>query len=210
MKWFSYLWPQVVEQQKSKYNGLITVYLRGGQYVLSADNLTQSGGILDLLWRHVAQQLPKPKNVLILGLGGGSVVKAFYKAWPRAAMVGIDIDPVMIRLGKKYLNLTKIPTLKIVEADAFSLLPQVKQKFDVIVVDLYHGRRVPEQTISRSFLTIVKDHLAIEGVVVFNLAVFPDSKKLNTNLVKCLKNVFTSVQFLKTPFNQVLACYYRS
>jgi spermidine synthase len=204
----SYFWPQVVEKQISAQNGAITVYHRGGHYVLSVGGLTQSGGILDSLWKSVARQLPSPKHVLILGLGGGSAARAFHQAWPQATIVGVDIDPVMIQLGKKYLGLAQIKSLTTVKADVFEWLPKAGRTFDVIVIDMYHGKQVPSEAETASFLTIVNSHIAIGGVVVFNRVLLPESKARVKKFEKLLKKTYGSVQVLKTSFNLVLACYY--
>ena len=88
---------KILEEKKSKYNGSLKVIraIGLGTYI-QAENLTQSGGIIESMWRStlrtVHRSLFTVHNVLILGLGGGTIVKLIHKNWPNAKITGIDID----------------------------------------------------------------------------------------------------------------------
>src|SRR5260221_6937083 len=99
---------KVLEERKSKYNGDLKVIrsLGLGTYI-QAGNLTQSGGIIESMWRSTLRQVNgkrlKVKECLVLGLGGGTIVKQIYKNWPNAKITGVDIDKEIVELGQKYL-----------------------------------------------------------------------------------------------------------
>src|SRR5260221_13368900 len=102
-----------ITEVKSPINGKIEVcWELGWGKVIRVNGLTQSGGILFEVWQSTLRRLqktrPEFKNCLILGLGGGSVAKIVSKNWPNAKITGVDIDFVMVDLGKKYLGLDKI------------------------------------------------------------------------------------------------------
>ncbi|MFH1863767.1 MAG: hypothetical protein ABIJ85_02580, partial [bacterium] len=102
---------KILEERKSKYNGDIKVVksLGYGTYI-QVEGLTQSGGVVTDVWRTTLKKLrtKEIKNCLILGLGGGSAAKLVRKYWPDCKIIGVDIDPVMAELGKKYLGLGQI------------------------------------------------------------------------------------------------------
>jgi len=101
---------KILSVRKSKYNGKIVVSksLGFGTYI-QAEGLTQSGGIVETIWKSTLRKIHNSKfvihNSLILGLGGGTAAKLIRKNWPDAKITGVDIDPAMVELGKKHLRL---------------------------------------------------------------------------------------------------------
>src|SRR5689334_14469212 len=99
---------KILEERKSKFNGNLRVINTWGMGTcIQADGLTQSGGIVETIWKATLRKIKDEqiKSVLILGLGGGTVAKLVHKNWPKAKIIGVDIDPIIIELGKKYLGL---------------------------------------------------------------------------------------------------------
>ena len=136
---------KVLEERESEFNGHIKVSrsLGFGTYI-QAGGLTQSGGIVGVIWKPTIRKIKNLKftinNCLILGLGGGTVAKYVRLLWPEAKIKGIDVDPVMIELGKKYLGLDEI-NAEIIIQDAYDF----SGKADLIIVDLYNGDKFPEK-----------------------------------------------------------------
>src|SRR3989344_4262622 len=130
----------ILEERDSKYNGHIKVVktLGMGTYIQS-NGLTQSGGIVETIWKQTLRELRIKKeeirNILILGLGGGTVAKLLRKTYPKAKITGVEIDPIMIELGRKYLDLENYNIdIKIADALTYKLLPIT---YDLIIVDTY-------------------------------------------------------------------------
>ena len=197
-------WPKVVEERNSSFNGKVQVRQFLGQYSLVVNNLTQSGGMVkDIWWQALKAVKHQAVNrVLILGVGGGTVVGLVTELWPEAQIVGVEIDPVMITLGKKYLHLdTK--QVKIIEADAEKWLSQDKDKFDLVIVDLYRGRRVMGVDKAK-FLKQLRQRLARGGIAIVNLLQIKETRDQNKKLIDKLKLIFTHAQEVKTPANRLL------
>ena len=132
-----------------------------------AGGVEQSGPLVKKVWEDALKKTCfSPKNVLILGLGCGVAAKLISKKFPKAKIMGIEIDPVMINLGQKYFDLDKIPNLKIIEADAFKAVKLLKEKYDLVLVDLYMGDKnagVPELK-----LVTTKNSVIISNLLEFN------------------------------------------
>lgn len=134
-----WLTPQTVEVVKSKFNGVIKVTKYRGNYSVWVGGFEQSGPIyVEKLWRSALNNITiqQSNNILILGLGCGTLAPLIFKKWPEAKIVGVEIDPTMINLGKKYFNLSGYKNLKIIQGDA------KKQKltgYDLIICDAYLG-----------------------------------------------------------------------
>ena len=108
--------PKVIEEFDSKYRGQIQVKQDWTHKYVTTGNLTQSGGLVRDVWQPVIKKFAKKnKSWLILGLATGAVAKLIPQP---ARIVGVEIDPVMIAIGKKYFDLDQIPNLKILNLDA--------------------------------------------------------------------------------------------
>ena len=68
------------------------------------------------------------RRILVLGVAGGTIIRLLHDAYPTAEIIGVDIDRVMIELGKKYFGLKNIPKLTFIVDDAkdFVMKSQVK------------------------------------------------------------------------------------
>jgi spermidine synthase len=177
---------KILEERESKYNGHLKVVktLGMGTYI-QAGGLTQSGGIVETIWKSTLKQIKDTcENILILGLGGGTLAKLLRKKYPKAKITGVEIDPIMIELGKKYLDLDKY-NIDIKIQDAFIFLKNNKnKKYDLLIVDTYFGDKVAE---------IAGSDPAMAEITVFNRLYFgdkrPDTVRFGNNLEKIFKKV---------------------
>lgn len=197
----SWLWPQRLEVRISRFNGKIEVWRYGSQISLRVDGLTQSGGLMKEIWEKAMKAVDTPVNgILILGLGGGTAAKAAKQYWPQARITGVDIDPVMVEMGEKYLGLVGVTKIR---ANAAEWIKQVGQKFDLVIVDLYRGMTVPKFSAGEIFLkqlqrvgrTVLFNRLKLKGQ---NNKVFKDK----------LRRIWGQVKIIKTPANELLLVKY--
>ena len=201
---------KILEERKSKFNGELKVVraLGLGTYI-QAGNLTQSGGIIESMWRNTLKRINSEvliiNNCLILGLGGGTVVKQIHKNWPEAKTTGVDIDPVIVELGKKYLKLDdSLVNIKI--CDAFNFVSNYTLhpiRYDLVVVDLYVGDKFPKKFESEKFIkSLTKNKL-----VIFNRLYYKDKKIEAENFGIKLKKVFKNVEEFTPLVNLMYICY---
>lgn len=212
---------KVLEERKSKFNGNVRVVktFGTGTYI-QANGLTQSGGIVESIWRSTLRKILNSKflihNSLILGLGGGTVANLIRRFWPESKITGVEIDPLMIELGKKYLDLDKQGVL-IVDSDAFDFFynsnpsgptDTSNQKFDLIIVDLYLGDKFPKKFETKNYIQLVRINLASGGVAVFNRLSYGNKKRKADAFEQTLKTVFTKVDVVRPVANLMYFCYY--
>jgi len=191
--------PKVIEEFESKYSGKIRVMQIMGDKYVSTGYWTQSGGIIKEVWKPAFKKIHAPKNKswLILGLATGTIAKMI----PRpATIIGVEIDPVMITIGKKYFGLDNIPNLKIVHADAKKYIHHT----DITLVDLYLVDQLPQFVYTRKFISNLRNSSAL---VVFNHLYYSEDQKKNAQiLVKKLENIFTRVELLRSLTNLLIIC----
>jgi len=206
-----------VDEVESKVSGKITVIksFAFGTY-LSAGNLTQSGGVVYDVWRSTLKKVKgkrqEIKDCLILGLGGGSAAKLIRKFWTEAKITGVDLDPVMIDLGKKYLGLDKLGVdIKIGDAVDFVKKSHIqnsksKLKYDLILVDLYVGDEFPEKFETEVFLKLILKPLTDGGIVVFNRLYYGEKRAEAMRFLKTLEKVYKKVDVVYPEANIMFVC----
>ena len=199
---------KVLEERKSKYNGHLKVLrsLGFGTYI-QAEGLTQSGGIVETIWKSTLKQVYKLMkqpihSCLILGLGGGTAAKLIRRNWPDAKITGVDIDPVMIELGKKYLGLDQaVVEIKIQDAYDFD------GKFDLIIVDLYNGDNFPGKFETDKYMEFVRRRLANNGVAIFNRLYYGEKRPLAVKFGNKLQKIFSKVEWFYPEANLMFICH---
>jgi len=206
---------QILEEVISPVNGKVQVVrsLGLGTYI-QAEGLTQSGGIMESVWgkplKKTKNQKPKIKNILILGLGGGTAAKLVRKYWPYTKITGVDLDPIMVNLGKKYLGLDKLD-VKVVIDDAYNFLKNSKfhipnSIFDLILVDLYVGDKFPEKFESENYIQLIRSVLASDGVAVFNRLYWGEKRPKAMRFLKKLEKNFKNVDVVYPEANIMFIC----
>jgi spermidine synthase len=202
---------KILEEKTSPINGKISVIksLGLGTYIQVA-NLTQSGGVVYEVWRNTLKEIKNLKliikNCLILGLGGGSAATLVQKYWPEAKITGVDIDPVMVEMGKKYLGLKGVETII---DDAENYLKKINSqgiKYDLILVDLYVGDQVPKQFETNNYIHLVRSGLASGGVAVFNRLYFGEKRRQAVKFGEKLDNLFPKVMRFFPEANLMFIC----
>jgi spermidine synthase len=194
----SYFYPQKVATYESSVSGPVEVYSFQGSVRVVADGLTQSGGLVTTLWSTALEDAQSkyfksysPQGVLILGYGSGSAALVARKLWPKAKITGIEIDPVMIELGEKYIFPTKsasTPGVNIIQTDAFTYLDHNRTKYDLIINDLYLGSVIPPKSYSRHFINNIKRSLSDRGCALFNVF----ATKKNSSQAEAFKQMLIS------------------
>ncbi|HKV84950.1 MAG TPA: methyltransferase domain-containing protein [Ktedonobacterales bacterium] len=116
-----------------------------------------------------------PKRALLLGLGGGTVAHLLARRCPDVAMVGVERNAEVIAVARAEFGLDALPTLAIVEADAFTWVADQAaggaDQFDLICLDLFEAGRLALGTLATPFLRQVGALLTPGGVLTVNLMV---------------------------------------
>lgn len=91
-------------------------------------------------------------NVLLLGLGGGSVVASLRKDFNYSGKISaVEFDNKIIDIALHEFGMDQDKNLEIVNADALEYVKIGDQMFNLIIVDLYIDNIVPAIFYSISF-----------------------------------------------------------
>ncbi len=201
--------PKVLETIASPINGQLEVRQLGKDVYVTTSGLTQSGGLINELWTKTLKRVSKSyelraRSWLILGLATGTLAKLVSDKYSPTKIVGVELDPAMIRLGKKYFGLDKIPYLDIVVADAQSYVLKTKNKFGVVIVDLYIGDQLPTFVYQKKFL---KQLQKLGLLVILNHLFYDADKRAQARLLSDrAATVFAQVRLVRELTNLLVIC----
>ena len=207
MNIFSYLFPKKIEQVSSGYNGVIVVEEFFGKLSLKVDGLIQSGQWLEQIFEKGFNELNVGsypiKQILLLGVAGGSIARVLNRLFPETQITGVDIDPAMIALGKKYFQLDEIKNINIHIADAQTFIKNYpkKPKFDLVIVDLFKGDANPGFMSNQDFLGNLKKITAPNGMMIFNVLNYQKYKNEADKFLDKMRQTFQDVEGLPVYYN---------
>ena len=138
-----------------------------GHKVMVLDNvpLSISPPPISGYWNELVPDF-EPKDVLILGLGGGTVATLIKSKYTKAKIIGVDNNKDTIDLAKKEMGLPK--SVKVLIKDAFEYVYSSEDKFDLIVVDIWNGGMFDTKVFAPDFMESVKKLLNTGGKIYLN------------------------------------------
>lgn len=156
----------------SAINGPLEVSWWKGRKVLDTRNANYSYGSLQQVLRYGLMFVEplRASRVLLLGLGGGSVVATLRQEVGYAGhLTAIELDPVVIQLADQEFDLRPDAQLDIICADAFAWLPTAPAaSYDLIIIDLFIDLELPAGLRTAAFWHDVYRVLPPGGYVLFN------------------------------------------
>ena len=138
---------------------------------------------------------PSARNVLVVGLGGGSAPKRIWRDFPRVQVDVVELDPVVADVAHRWFAVPRSPRLRIDVEDGRRWLERHPQRYDVIALDTFFSDSIPFHLTTREFMEIVRDHLAPGGIVVTNAigSLEGDGSKLLRSLYRTQRAIFPTV-----------------
>ncbi len=127
---------------------------------------------------------PQLRSALVLGLGAGIVPMRL--ARQGVAVEVVEIDPASLAAASRFFGFDaeRVP-VRI--ADARTQLARCARRYDVIVVDLFHGDGTPEHLVTRDFFRDLGRCLAPDGVAVFNTLAVLERPVASAHLLASLR-----------------------
>lgn len=151
-----------------------------------------------------------PQNrTLVVGLGGGGMVRYLNQNFPDMTVEAIEIDPVVVALAARYFGTVPGPKTIIHTQDAFVFFEQNHGRYDAIYMDAF--LRPPQDTEldekvkrlkTEVFLEKLKSHLDPDGLVAFNLIELEDG---TPDDLAAIRKVFAGTYLFQVPNSGNLA-----
>lgn len=184
----------------SKYSGKIKITWFNGKKQLNSENANYSYGSLQGVLKFGLNkvELTQFNSILILGMGGGSVIKTLRTDFNYTNTIeAVEIDPVIIDIAKSEFGIMEDQQLKIHCADAFNFVKTTATTFDLIIVDLYIDLLVPDKFLSTTFWDYVLNLKSTKGAILFNASVKDFNQEKIETLINYLKTKVFKVSVYK-------------
>lgn len=182
-KILSYFIPLKVYQKKSGISKNLEVTWNNGQLVLDSKNTNYSYGSLQRALRkglHYIgyERIRGFKNILVLGVAGGSVIKTLADEIKCTCKItGVEIDPEAITIANRFFGLNEIKNLDIVIDDAFEFVLKTREKYDLIIIDIFQDTVMPNFLFEDFFINRINFLLNVNGFILFNTMTLSEKDK---------------------------------
>ncbi len=163
----SYPKPFVIDDGKSRFL-YFNVRLMQSEMSLKAPH--------DLAIRYTQKMMafllfqPRPKRIVLIGLGGGSLIKFCYQRMPGTQLTAVELDPNVIAFRDTFLLPPDDSRLQVLEADGAEFLESTEKGIDALLVDAFDKTGFAPSLANREFFDNAYAKLSGNGVLVINLA----------------------------------------
>ncbi|MEI7473662.1 MAG: fused MFS/spermidine synthase [bacterium] len=155
------------------------------------------------------------KNILFLGMGASYVIKDFLQICKAVKNIDIvEIDPLIPHIAKEYFDFEEKKPVKVHIQDARVFVRNSKQKYDLIICDIFSSEGMPFRFMTAEFFEEIKNILSDKGVFCANvfsnveinspLNIFFKSLYKTCNSVFKNTNIFPTIYGNMQMYRQVL------
>ena len=153
----------------------------GGDAIQSAMRLSSPDALeLDYTRAMMAYLLfhPEPRDVLMVGLGGGSIARFIHARMPGTRVKVVEIDAGVIAAAKHYFGLPpEDARLRVVLGDGAQYVPAHPASADVLLLDGFEDGAHAGELCTQSFYDAARGALREGGVLAANF--MSDDRKLD-------------------------------
>jgi len=201
--------PKIIFETDSELNGRIRIVDVGSTRKMVVGNTIQSinpdsPACPKLYWGQMSDSIKERftdiQNILILGLGGGTLAHLLSRSYPEVDITSVEYDEVMIKLAKEYFYVDKIPNHRIIHEDALRIVIEPEENdiapssLDLLIVDVLNGDKYPDLGKTGNFISAVKRLIRPGGHIVFS-RIYTEFFQEEVNIfVDSLENYFSDVE----------------
>lgn len=169
----SYFYPILIDTKRGEVNPILEVLKSKGKLLLNNEEANLSYGglhhVFEQIFTIIEIQKYHYKNVLILGMGAGSVISILREKYNyNGYITAIEKDQVVIDLARKYFDIDRFYQLNIIYKDAFEFTSTTNMKYDLIISDLFVNTDVPEIFASKEYLSNLKRIANDNCCIIYN------------------------------------------
>lgn len=125
--------------------------------------------------------MTEPKNVLIVGIGAGSMIRFLQHFEPEVKIDAVDIDPEIIEIAGGYFGTRENRNTRLIADDGVKFIRNTQTVYDIIYMDAFlkpsdatDSTGVPLTMKTIAFYQQIREKLTKNGMVVFNLNMHQD------------------------------------
>ncbi len=165
---------KLIREVNSDINQKLRIVWEGDKKLLNTENTNYSYGTLVDVLEYGIDTLPLSmiSSILLLGMGGGSIVRSLRQKYDcHAPVVTVELDPVVIDIAHKDFNIEDEKELEIHEADAWDFIENCQSQFDLIIIDIFIDVDVPKKFYNPQFWSMIEKNVSQNGFILFNAGI---------------------------------------
>jgi predicted membrane-bound spermidine synthase len=203
----SYIIPVRIREGSSEENPSLELFLFRGGYQLATPDAVYSDGKryrpLVAAFKEIEDELPRVKRVLLLGTGLGSAVQILESKGYYPDFVLVEKDSTILHWAEELLNSKETKqVIRTVCIDAAIFMQVNQEQFDLIVVDVFNGRVVPEFVTQEIFLKNCRRSMSPGGSFILNY-IISDEQEWN-HVLSRFRSVFSSYDMVAFGINRII------
>lgn len=119
----------------------------------------------------MVMEIPKfmfeaPGDAVLVGLGGGSVARNYYRAgWK---VDSVEIDPYMQRIAEEYFSCdAESSSVHVMDGRQYFLTTD--KKYDLVLLDAFGSSSIPFHLVTKEAFGLVKEHMKPGAILAMNI-----------------------------------------
>ncbi|MBL8534862.1 MAG: spermidine synthase [Betaproteobacteria bacterium] len=112
---------------------------------------------------------PRPRHVMLMGLGGGSLAKTCHRHLPGAALTAVEMDADVIGFRDLFCIPPDDSRWRVERAEAHEYLIAARPRTDVILLDVYDSKGLSASADNAGFYRDLRGALRPGGLLVANV-----------------------------------------
>lgn len=112
--------------------------------------------------------VPDASKVLMIGLGGGTVVKRMWRDHPHMTIDAVELDAEVASLARTHFALPDDERIHVHVDDGRTFLERADDTYDIVIVDAFIDEQVPVHLQTEEFHRLALGHLTDGGVLAYN------------------------------------------
>lgn len=112
---------------------------------------------------------PQARDVALIGLGGGSIVKFCHRYLHALRLLVVEINPHVIALRERFMIPPDDDRLRVLQDDGVAFVADTDERFDVLLLDAFDPVGLPAALGTRRFYDDCADVLRPGGLLAANL-----------------------------------------
>ncbi|MDW8845775.1 spermidine synthase [Erwinia sp. MMLR14_017] len=145
--------------------------------------------------------LEKPQSVLVLGLGGGSLVRGLHDYDSEVSIDVVELRKKVITIARKYFFIPDVNNISYFAQDAGSFMEKNKTKYSHIFSDLYSAEDMVSLQKMGEFIKNCAASLTPDGWLVMNYHISPIH---SPTLLEMFSGYFGTLLYCTTPSGNVV------
>lgn len=142
-----------------------------------------------------------PRSLLLLGAGGGTMIRQILYMLPQLEVTAVDLDPRALLAVR--MNLERLSdSVSLVEADAYEWVQQCSRRFDVVVDDVYAAGAEDvfrPEPIQEAMLGLLKACAEWDGLVIANSITACGHRAAYSAARRAYQRVFARMRTVRPP-----------